>query len=84
MAKSMAQMMDELQDPIAQDKMARYQNARDAVSWAYKMAQEEAIKSKWDAADLYTEYVTQIARKLMPQIQADLNRTLEVLNESKS
>ena len=81
MAKSIEQLMGDLQDPEMQEKSARYQNARDAVAWAYKMAQDKIdIKSASTLEGTAINIVT-LARHLMVDIENDLNKTLDVLKE---
>lgn len=73
--KSLEKMMEDLNDPGTVELNARYQNARDAVSWAYKMAQDMG----GDTVNIIAN-----ARGLIPSIENDLNKTLEVLDGTKA
>lgn len=72
--KTLEEYMEEANYPETIEKNARYHNARDAVSWAYKMAEKDSATP---------QSIVEFARVLIPQIEADLNRTLEVLNGTK-
>jgi hypothetical protein len=90
----MEQMIEQMRDPSHIIQEAKYQNARDAVAWAWKIAQDKASNYQQmpkDADGKYvdekelnaSEYATKIsayAAGIIPMIEADLNRTLEVLN----
>ena len=80
--KTIEEMMSEMTNPVSVELQTRYQNARDAVSWAYKMAQERIVGLP--TPEGYSKAVSFIARELTPLIEADLNATLSRLNEVKS
>ena len=75
MSKTMADIIDNMNSPEVAEKNARYQNARDAVAWAYKMAQELAHE------DTSTADIVMFARSLIDPIEEDLNKTLDVLKD---
>ncbi len=77
--KTIQDMMGEMTDPATIEMNAKYQNARDAVSWAYKMTVD--IFSLPGTITLAAPSIAAYARELTPLIEADLNKTLEVLRE---
>ncbi len=86
--KSLEAMMGEMTDPGTIELNARYQNARDSVAWAWKIAENiatEHVKSAKVAPSTgeLCGGMEILAQTLIPTIEKHLNRTLEVLNESK-
>lgn len=82
--KSLEKMMEGLTDPGTVEQNARYQNARDAVSWAWRIAQDKMPILEGKPYSEYTTGLAIIAYNLIPVIEKDLNRTLEILGETKS
>lgn len=80
--KTIEAMMADMTDPGTIELNAKYQNARDAVSWAWRIAQDLAVANKGEG---YTvESMSEFVDELIPKIEANLNNTLEVLREAKS
>ena len=77
MAKSLESMMEGLVSPEGIELNTKYQNARDAVSWGYRFAQERLVGAS--VAGGYSQAVVALARELIPKIEYDLNLTLHVL-----
>ncbi len=71
--KTVEQMMGEMTDPKSVERNTRYQNARDAVAWAWKIAQEKIEK---------IEDMPMVADAIAIAIEDDLNKTLDVLKET--
>ncbi len=76
--KTIEAMMGEMTDPGTIEMNAKYQNARDAVAWAWKIAQDFAGENAPPAS------IAAFASALIPSIEADLNKTLEILREGSS
>ena len=95
MSKTMEQMIGEMRSPEHMIREAKYQNARDAVAWAYKIAQDkvssyspsvEGADGVWAghdplSAEDYVANIYKYADALIPIIESHLNDTLEALKE---